>query len=108
MASETKHTPTPWRAAQTRASEVIWADSIIAILWDGSGTIGCAAATETDRANAALIVRAVNAHDALVRALRETKAWIETLRTVNRDRSLPGMEALERRTDAALRLAEGE
>jgi hypothetical protein len=63
MTNETKHTPTPWH----RAGDYIVSEDEIAV---AEITNPCLA-SQTEDANAAFIVRAVNAHEALVRALRE-------------------------------------
>jgi hypothetical protein len=63
--STTTHTPTPW---YTELDRSIRAD-------DGDGHVALLAGSDfnvaTEEANAAFIVRACNAHDALVAALRE-------------------------------------
>jgi hypothetical protein len=59
--SETNHTPSlPWIANQEKISDA-GGNLVVFVCGDGVGA--------EDRANAALIVRAVNAHDALVEAL---------------------------------------
>lgn len=71
----TQHTPTPWKCAArpgpcgTHLLCIASAnDLLIADIWGGS------------EANAAFIVRAVNAHDELVAALRGVLVWADRYR----------------------------
>jgi len=69
-----EHSPLPWSADTTEPGELWIADSrrlSPVCMITGSGNV-----TERDRADAAFIVKAVNNHDALVRALRESAADI--------------------------------
>jgi hypothetical protein len=95
-----KHTPTPWHIG-SKVPNFIYAR-------DGLDIIAqCDSANESTRAeenaNAAHIVRCVNAHDALVAALDNL---------LNVDRSDPDfcetVERYERQARAALKLAKGE
>ena len=61
-----EHTPTPWIRRESK-SDVIWIE-------DGNGRVvmhNSSVKDPEDQANAAFIVRAVNAHEELVEALRE-------------------------------------
>lgn len=67
--SKLSHTPTPWHPAYDRGCELIMAfrngrEAVLAEVGAETDT-----SYEEDRANAAFIVRAVNSHDALVKAL---------------------------------------
>ena len=89
-----EHSPTPWRVN-------VSALEYLEIRSDGeNGQIcGCGEVdSEIDQANAAFIVQAVNAHDALVEALEEARDY------------LPHHDdpALTQKVDAALALAKGE
>lgn len=78
-AQPTAHTPTPWKGVCRQASAGKWLDTFIeteetnqlprfqrvAQVWDKNGVPG-----ETVRANAALIVRAVNCHAELVAGVK--------------------------------------
>lgn len=88
-----EHTPTPWWIGSLAAGGVgIWADQ-------GPITVQPAKAAGLD--DAAFIVRAVNAHEALVEALDRTLNWLT---------SYPGGGALGAYEQAreALSLARGE
>ena len=85
MTDESKATPRPWRAAEELALDyrphlVVTADgkSRIALMYSG-GPIRAISKAE-ERANAALIVAAVNAHDALVAERDTLKAEVDNLR----------------------------
>lgn len=69
--SETKHTPTPWRADYSGPASR-------AVEGPGGELIALGAMQsedgDTDEANVAFIVRACNAHDALVKALANLDA----------------------------------
>jgi len=67
MTTETtgQHTPTPWDLQTLRVS-------LVPVMIRVNGYI-----KETAEANAAFIVRAVNAHDELVKALRDMLAMVE-------------------------------
>lgn len=79
-----KHTPTPWAIDSYRAPN---GDSVIVrIVGRGMGTPISAIGRRhgdirdaEERANAELIVRAVNAHDALVEALKAAHGCIKCL-----------------------------
>lgn len=97
------HTPTPWYA---KGGQVYSENTgrTVALLYS---------ITQTDDANAALIVRAVNAHEALVRALEAIVARIvgeydhPSLMAVGP--LLPNtQEDVKRFAQAALRAAKGE
>ena len=75
---QTAHTPTPWKA-----------DSLQPIVWSPVGEYECREIIAETRdtnipngtatANAAFIVRACNAHDDLVAALRKAEFTLQTL-----------------------------
>ena len=77
-----KHSPPPWRVGRNLADYCVFSgENFIAdcdTSSDGEGT-------ETDRANAAFIVRAANSHHALVEALQWVKAATFTLESYERD-----------------------
>lgn len=107
MANETKHTPTPWRGI---ASATAKRGSVTIETADGTqGPLAFVPPWGEERdANAARIVRAVNAHDALVSALREcleSMRWAQDALKVREDSSFA--ENM-RDARAALRLAERE
>lgn len=60
---------------------------------------------DTREANAELIVRAVNAHDELVEALRAVAQWLDTENTAI---DANGASAINRKVHAALAKATGE
>ena len=62
----TDHTPTPWRSVDFIVAAGV---ELIAVLTAGEANNGCVS-PPIARANAVFIVRAVNAHDELVAALR--------------------------------------
>ncbi|MCK8788244.1 hypothetical protein M0638_28235, partial [Roseomonas sp. NAR14] len=64
--SSTKHTPMPWSIDQDGKTALITSNGEL-IAECGISDLP----VKQDQANAAFIVRAVNAHDALVAALRE-------------------------------------
>jgi hypothetical protein len=76
--AETKHTPTPWAAVE---AEGIWIEragradddnvicDLVGRVYDRKKQTNLL--TDEDRANAAFIVRAVNAHDAMLAALKK-------------------------------------
>jgi hypothetical protein len=74
-----KHTPTPWRTAEGAVSILVdlpdHAPQVTQKITDVNGTLSA----KERIANAAFIVRAVNAHDDLVAALRDAIELIETL-----------------------------
>jgi hypothetical protein len=62
----TEHTPTPWAVEDTGCGiEIVSGNFVVAEILPADGKDP----TDQDRANAAFIVRACNAHDELVRAL---------------------------------------
>jgi hypothetical protein len=68
-----QHTPTPWHHSEC----FLWA--CVTTKADGRGEVVCTAASRDEsaaRANAEFIVRAVNAHDDLLAALKEAEALI--------------------------------
>ena len=87
MADEDKATSRPWKLARTTVTNGGWTDDAVDIFWiaadDAAGegvadlyyrtTGGAVVAKRNSEANAALIVRAVNAHDDLVEALTEVR-----------------------------------
>ncbi len=104
--NEPKHTPTPWR---------ITGYGIIGGIEDGSGQTVAQAQERPSRkrsepdherlANAAFIVRACNAHDALVEALVEIREKASSASAWNAEGALAACEAL---AESALALARGE
>lgn len=69
-----KGTARPWTVARNR-----WTDNATTIGAGDHGAIAetghCSVNPERDAANAALIVRAVNAHEALVEAVEHFREW---------------------------------
>lgn len=76
--AKTEHTPTPWRIeAVARGAFSILAGNqptAIAETYEPNQSMRVWTGADDPRANAAFIVRAVNAHDALVEALSELLA----------------------------------
>ena len=66
IVTKTNHTPTPWALQERGAGG--WSPATDADIYTCSSWVGTDAG---DRANAALIVRAVNAHEALVVAAQQ-------------------------------------
>lgn len=83
MKTEAKHTPTPWHLAETPKGKTYITDNYVCVVGAGSVSIQ----------DAAFIVRAVNAHDELVRAgkaileslLRGEISWASTMGRDNLD-----------------------
>jgi hypothetical protein len=74
MSETQKHTPTPWRASKARKSSNFCAYVAFVQTVDPASVLAKVSGGPTDdrevaEANAAFIVRAVNAHDDLVKAL---------------------------------------
>lgn len=108
-------TPRPWRVDPNHPTDVqdasgreilscIWKDEV-GDTWVIRGIIAAQSEDERD-ANAALIVRAVNAHDDLIVALEGARAWVAQYL------DLPGhrdaAQSRLRLIDAALAKARGE
>jgi hypothetical protein len=79
MSETQKHTPTPWRASKARKSSNFGAYVAFVQTVDPASVLAKVSGGPTDdrevaEANAAFIVRAVNAHDDLVKALRRALA----------------------------------
>jgi hypothetical protein len=95
------HSPTPWSIAPT-SEEFGWAVFIVDA--DEADVIHFVCPRDINDADAAFIVRAANAHEALVEALDRTLSWLT---------SYPGGGALSptgpyEQAKAALALARGE
>lgn len=88
--SEVKHTPTPWEAQPIDADKSAGGD-IGAACIVGSNLGGLVAAalpwpTEIDsgdfsrvKANAAFVVRAINSHEPMLKALKEARAMLQVV-----------------------------
>lgn len=96
----TSHTPTPWIA---KFDEVIGAN-------DRSVAVCGVELNENaiDQANAAFIVKAVNAHEALVAALERASNWFERDMTLPRSETASDYSGMGLELRTALRLARGE
>lgn len=95
-----EHTPTPWRQ---NGGQIEIPRMGLRVCTMHSGTIGDASKSDIERlANAAFIVRAVNAHEVLVKALEALKSYFAVLEGQDwREREL------DEQAGAALRLARG-
>lgn len=69
-----EHTATPWRLSDQ--------DPIVVVGPDGFRTATASGGQESGYANAALIVRAVNAHAGLMKAGDQMADWLQRMRTV--------------------------
>jgi hypothetical protein len=94
------HTPTPWHTGTGPAARIVY---------EQTGAAVCDAKTfhgkherEVAEANASLIVRAVNAHDALVESVEDLVRYCGDLELGKR------LEAILDRADATLKLARGD
>lgn len=72
--SEAKHTPTPWRLAKSAVIEIRGVSQTPVVSWSGFDDSN--RTTAEHKANAAFIVRACNAHDDMVAALRRAEQFI--------------------------------
>lgn len=95
----TEHTPTPWtinepHAARSNNAQILDLDGYIVVECSGYASHTGVNAKH----NAAFIVRAVNSHEALVKALE----------AMTLDYKLDGFPEITRAAQAALRLAKGE
>lgn len=88
----TEHTPTPWTKQKCRCGDPLCRS------WTVSGICS----PQISEANAAFIVRAVNAHDALVKVLAEARDYYTDGNELGEFE-----QGLYQRIDAALRLAKG-
>ena len=115
-----KHTPTPWKFDNTRGCRSIKGGKIGSSKQARYTEVACTVGLsndDRDRANAELIVRAVNAHDSLVAALETTERGYDRLRAMakcfgvseewNRDEVLEVAESVLEKCRAALALAKG-
>jgi hypothetical protein len=81
MTTKSEHTPTPWAVDEDHPTSVVFeADTEIEICTTDSGS---SAEQGEDEANAALIVRAVNSHAALVEALGDLVEIIDRAGLLN-------------------------
>ncbi len=107
----TGHTPTPWIASSGRRE---YDTPYVAEVHDTKeeGVVSAFGLSETDKANVALIVRAVNAHEALVKIAEEAvSAWegIESdALNGGRDEEAENACARAQEIRAALKLARGD
>jgi hypothetical protein len=80
--SEGKHTPLPWRAEPNGWTPWDGAIGILPVGKDEDHAIAWTTSGDNEEANASLICRAVNNHDALVRALEHvTELLVDTWST---------------------------
>lgn len=100
MTNETKHTATPWEVLPERGSYDI-NGAINPVMVGVRHTVGqenianCADHPNA-KANAAHIVKCVNAHDDLVEALEQTKRFIEFMpKGIGRGAASPLMQKIE-------------
>jgi len=93
-ATEQKHSPLPWR---TVGAAILSADGKqVASTYPRDGDNNPIRSLETDDANQALMIQAVNSHAALVSILQDVGQWLEaglsrgqiSRATVNRDGDL--------------------
>lgn len=97
-----KHTATPWRLNSRHD------------IYSGSRFVGSTYPSqvehiaEEDHANAQLIVRAVNAHAALLAASQSAKDELERLMAILGDEDYATAEAVVETLSEAIKLAEGE
>lgn len=104
-----KHTPTPWEVAVIDSGDTAYG------IYGPNGEVIADIPTMAhcvEDADARYLVRAVNAHDALVSTLREARDMAYGLaraaaKDVSTDVRVIAAE-MERRFDAAIKLAEGE
>jgi type IV secretory pathway VirB10-like protein len=99
MSETQKHTPTPWRASKARKSSNFGAYVAFVQTVDPASVLAKVSGGPTDdrevaEANAAFIVRAVNAHDDLVKALGELADAIEEDQSSDPDMPSHGDTAL--------------
>lgn len=78
MTTQPKHTPTPWRAELS----TIYGPLIEPLNPDGPDDPICSVINKPD---AAYIVRCVNAHEAMLEALKATRDWLNDKATIERD-----------------------
>jgi hypothetical protein len=71
------HTPTPWHTGSTNHTELVmgFRDNIECVISESDPELDMP--MDEAAANAAFIVKAVNSHDALVKALRKALNYIE-------------------------------
>jgi hypothetical protein len=82
MNTQANRTPGPWSAAseyKLNSFLISGADGVYIASCDGESKDGAQDKVENE-ANAAFIVRACNAHDELVAALRDAEQWISDMR----------------------------
>lgn len=112
----TEHTPTPWKLNKALDGEHVVYDPQtqygIAYTHSGDGKGAHIEDEDTRLANAAFIVRAVNAHDALVKALEDSRHFLSIITpyldgTQGSD-LVPRIAANVEAAQAALRQANGE
>jgi hypothetical protein len=110
---ETKHTPTPWKVNDCRDSG--WMDNAIYIAKDSGENLARVYKDYGNvEANAAFIVRAVNAHDELVAKLSAVQSILNSLTigtqttAFGRDRSNALRDEANRIINSALAKARGE
>lgn len=99
-----KHTPTPWARCAPDDCAIMANREIIATTFQGRDDYE--ENYERREADAAFIVRAVNAHDALVEALEKAHSFIWSLSDADPD-DRAEVHKLEASTFAALALAKG-
>lgn len=101
--NKTQHIPTPWDAKEAGTQAIVWTD-------DGRSVAVCYGHYGDAMADAAFIVRAVNAHEALVEALERLTAAAD--KCIPSDDcsnwSLNDADEAIRQGLAALKLAKGE
>lgn len=104
VAADVGHTPTPWtrHTTITGAAHLYGARGKSVARMSGGGKYEAHRLAEAE-ANAALIVRAVNAHAELIEALKNAKYYIQNL-TPNT--ALDGSRLIQRNIDTAIALAE--
>lgn len=88
MTDDTKHTPTPWRHCSCGKCGLIWslvADCIVADANVHGEGYEPHPVHDERQANAAFICRAVNSHDALVKACEDALLKIEANQSENCD-----------------------
>ena len=103
----TEHTPTPWRLAEQtqRAEDQVCTHKIRTL--DGDDYYSGLVAEADLESDAAFIVRACNAHDALVEALTDARKRLHSAALITGTDPEFALASVEKQ-DAALKLARGD
>lgn len=109
MSNQTPHSPLPWTIADGVIAEDMVHFAITApkggFEWMVASVSPMRMKRDIDAANAELICKAVNSHDAIVNALKKSRAWIESTAELQDTKR---WEDLLQEIDAAIALTEPE